>query len=82
MNLKPSLFCAAFCAFCFLFQSTAFAEMVAIKGNNVNMRSGPGHKHEVLFFYGVVQLFSNVSDMDSDCATVFTVILILLDAFE
>ncbi len=52
MNLKPSLFCAAFCAFCFLFQSTAFAEMVAIKGNNVNMRSGPGHKHEVLWKMG------------------------------
>ncbi|WP_457573603.1 SH3 domain-containing protein [Desulfolithobacter sp.] len=32
--------------------TTAMAEMVAISGNNVNMRSGPGTKYRVLWVLG------------------------------
>ena len=32
--------------------SSAMAEMVAIKGNNINMRSGPGKKYKVIWKLG------------------------------
>ena len=35
-----------------LIQSTAFAEMVSIRGDDINMRSGPGAKYEVLWKMG------------------------------
>ena len=41
MNLKRSIFCAVFLSSFILLQSPAFAEMVSIRGENVNMRSGP-----------------------------------------
>ena len=52
MNLKRSLFCGVFISAFFLVQSAAFAEMVSIRGENVNMRSGPGTKYEVLWKIG------------------------------
>ena len=52
MNLKRVVFCAVFLSSFTLFQSFAFAEMVSIRGENVNMRSGPGTKHEVLWKIG------------------------------
>lgn len=53
-NLKKvSLSCAVLSAAFFLLVSIASAaEMVSIKGNNVNMRSGPGHEHEILWRIG------------------------------
>ena len=52
MNLKRSIFCAVFLSSFILLQSPAFAEMVSIRGENVNMRSGPGTKYEVLWKIG------------------------------
>ena len=52
MNLKRTLSCIVFCSVFFLLQATAFAEMVAVKNDNVNMRSGPSTKNEVLWKIG------------------------------
>lgn len=53
MNLKRFSLCAALLFAFFLFQASAFAaEMVSIRGENVNMRSGPGTNHEVLWKIG------------------------------
>ncbi len=52
MNLKRSLFLSCFFAVFLLIHATAFAEMVSIRGDNVNMRSGPGTNHEILWKIG------------------------------
>ena len=51
MNLKRTLFCIVFCS-AFLLAQAALAEMVAVKNDNVNMRSGPSTKNEVLWKIG------------------------------
>ena len=51
MNLKRTLFCIIFCS-AFLLAQAALAEMVAVKNDNVNMRSGPSTKNEVLWKIG------------------------------
>ena len=58
MNLKRSFFLGCFFAVFLLIHATAFAEMVSIRGDNVNMRSGPGTNHEILWKIG------NTSVMD------------------
>ena len=55
MNLKAlqtAVSCLFFCAACVLIGTPALAEMVSIKGDNVNMRSGPGTDREVLWRIG------------------------------
>ena len=52
MNLKRTLFSIVFCSAFLLLQTAAFAEMVAVKNDNVNMRSGPSTKTDVLWKIG------------------------------
>lgn len=51
MNLKRILSCIVFCS-AFLLAQAAFAEMVAVKKDKVNMRSGPSTKNGVLWEIG------------------------------
>jgi SH3-like domain-containing protein len=52
MKYKYALIFLVFFSFVFTSSSVALAEMVSIKGDDINMRSGPGTKYKVLWKLG------------------------------
>ncbi len=51
MNCRNFIYWGTLCLF-LTCQGNAFAEMVSIKGENINMRSGPGTNYDVLYELG------------------------------
>lgn len=52
MKYKYALIFLVFFSFVFASSSVALAEMVSIKGDDINMRSGPGTKYKVIWKLG------------------------------
>ena len=52
MKKTPSIILLTLLVLLIFNTATALAEMVAIKGNDINMRSGPGKKYRVLWKLG------------------------------